>query len=211
MSTRVTSTVIAAASSYDLVDLATVKDELGITNGTSDVKLKRYITAASAAIANHCNRVFVKETVSDRFDIRIPRLQWGGEAVLQLNRFPAITVASVTENSTALVQDTDFRIEAPSGTLIRTSSDGTTLTWAQTPIIVQYDGGYVSIPADLADAAVRLVRTRWFAKDRDPMARQVNIPGVLDVAYWVPTGADAGNMPPDVVDLLSNYAVPQIA
>jgi hypothetical protein len=43
------------------------------------------------------------------------------------------------------------------------------------------------------------------------MARQVNIPGVMDVAYWVPTGADAGNMPPDVIDLLSNFASPNIA
>jgi hypothetical protein len=211
MSVRVTSTVVTAASSYDLVDLATVKDELGITNGLSDAKLKRYITAASAAIANHCNRVFARETVSDRFDIRVPRLQWAGERVLQLNRFPAIAIASVLENSTALVQDTDFRVEMQSGALVRTNSDGSTISWTQTPIIIQYDGGYPTIPADLADAAVRLVRTRWFAKDRDPMARQVNIPGVMDVAYWVPTGADAGNMPLDVVDILSNYAVPMIS
>lgn len=46
---------------YDLVDLATVKDELLITGDASDAFLKRAITQVSADASRFCNRVFPVE------------------------------------------------------------------------------------------------------------------------------------------------------
>jgi len=61
------STVISAASTYDLTTLADVKDDLGITSTASDATLARMISAVSAAVANYCNTVFPVETVCDTF------------------------------------------------------------------------------------------------------------------------------------------------
>lgn len=211
MSVRVTTTVLKAATSYDLIDLATIKDELEIAGGAYDTRLKRYITAASAAAANYCNRVFLKETLSDQFDISVARLQFGGEAQLQLSRYPAISIASVTENAVALVQDTDYRVDLKPGLLWRLNTSALVTTWCLTPVVIQYDGGFAAIPSDLSDAVTRMIRSRWFAKGRDPLVRQRTVPGVLEEQFWVPTGTDAGNMTPDVADILDNYRTITIA
>jgi len=210
MPVDVISTVTVAANSYDLTDLTTVKTELSITGSTYDAQLGRYITVASLAAEQYCNRMFVVETVQDRFDITFPRLRFGGEEKLQTSRWPVITMTSLTENGTALVKDTDYKIDTSNGLLIRLDSNGDPTTWGQSPVVAIYSAGYATIPADLEDAVIRMIRARWFAKDRDPFTRQENIPGVRDIAYWVPTGADAGNMTPDVEDILDNYRPPII-
>jgi hypothetical protein len=210
MPVDVISTVTVAANSYDLTDLTTVKTELGISGSTYDDQLGRYITVASIAAGQYCNRVFVVETVQDRFDITFPRLRFGGEEKLQTSRWPVITMTSLTENGTALVKDTDYKVDTSNGLLIRLDTNGDPTTWGQSPVIATYSVGFASIPADLEDAVIRMIRARWFAKDRDPFTRQENIPGVRDIAYWVPTGTDAGNMTPDVEDILDNYRQPVV-
>ena len=53
-------TVIDPASSYDLVDLDTVKDELGIdpADTSKDARLQRWISATSQRFSNVCGVVF---------------------------------------------------------------------------------------------------------------------------------------------------------
>lgn len=45
-----------AASTYDLIDFATVKKELNIDGTDNDTMLARWITAASKRIVKYCNR-----------------------------------------------------------------------------------------------------------------------------------------------------------
>lgn len=211
MQAELISTVTSAAGSYDLTTLAVIKDELNITNGASDTKLQRYLTSASAAAAQFCNRVFQAETITDEFWAqrdRWPRLIPGGMSSLQLSRWPIVSVTSVTENGTVLVDGTDFRADKANGQLIRMDINGYPRLWPVYPISVVYVGGFSTIPADVEDAVIRMVRQRWSAKDRDPLAKQISIPGVLEQQFWVATGTDAGNMPPDVADILSNYRLP---
>lgn len=206
-------TVTTAASSYDLTTLAIVKDELNVTTNASNAKLRRYLTSASAAIAQFCNRVFQSETITDEFwgnRDRSPRLISGGVENLQLSRWPIVSVTSVTENAVVLVDGTDFRIDKVKGQLIRLDVNGNPRVWPTNPIVVVYIGGYVTIPSDIVDATIRLVKQRWLSKDRDPLVRQRNIPGVLEESFWIPTGTDSGNMPPDVVDILLNYRPPVV-
>lgn len=212
MAVRVTTTIAEAASSYDLVTLAIVKEELGVTVTTSDAQIRRIIASSSRTIALHCDRVFNLETVVDTFEIVRARLQFSGEASLQLTRWPLNedTTVTVTEAATVLEADVDYRVDVQPGLLYRLDSSGNSISWCASPVVVSYGGGYETIPADLQDAAIRLVRARWFAKDRDPLVRQESIPQVRDVSYWVPTGSEAGNIPPDVADLLAPYRVPNI-
>ena len=92
---EITSSVITAASTYDLTTLAVMHDELNIpSNDTSkDASLARIITAVSAGVAKYCNRVFALETVRDvifpqrdAYPYQVP----GDIAPLQLSRWPIV-------------------------------------------------------------------------------------------------------------------------
>ena len=89
----VPATATPPAGAYDLTDLATIKDELKITDTTQDNFLQRGITQISTAISNYCNRVFLVETVQDvlypnrdAYPYQVP----GGVAPLQLSRWPLL-------------------------------------------------------------------------------------------------------------------------
>jgi hypothetical protein len=214
MSVRVITTVVTPATSYDLTTLAAVKDELSITGTASDVTLGRYITSASAAIAQYCNRIFPAETVKDEFwpDREVYNYQVPGIVPsLQLTRWPTGTVTSVTENGDTLAIGTDYRVDAANGSLIRLDLMLYPTAWCARPIVATYAGGFAATPADVEDAAIRMVKGRYLAKGRDPLLKQESIPGVREYQLWVATGSDAGNMPPDVADILDNYRVPVVA
>lgn len=198
---------------YDLTTLAAVKTELSITSGADDAFFKSLISRASAAAANYCNRVFPVETVTDDiWSQRSPTryIVPGTFAPLTLSRFPVTEVTALTENSVALVDETDFRIDYDKGQLIRLNALGTPIPWSVYPISVTYSAGYATIPYDVVDAVIRMVKNRWFMRQRDPALRQQSIPGVLEQQFWVATGSEAGAMTPDVTDLLDNFRVPVV-
>jgi uncharacterized phiE125 gp8 family phage protein len=201
-------TVTSAASSYDLTTLANVKAELGITDGASDAVLRRYITSASLAAAHYCNRVFAVETVSE---LALPGncYNWTKSEVLQLSRFPLVTVTSVTEDTTLLTVDDDYLVNSSNGQLIRVSDDVTS-QWLL-GVTVVYSSGYATTPADLEDAVIRMVTQRYSAKGRDSALRSEEIPGVRSATYWIATGNEAGNITPDVQDILEKYRSPVVA
>lgn len=207
MPLRAEITTVAPATSYDLADLDTVKDELELTDTKHDEFLARQIHWASRHAANYCNRRFVPETVTDRF---WPARGAPGIEPLQLSHFPVTSITSVTEDGVALVQDTDFVADLANGELTRFDLEPYPTWWPAEPIVVIYPEGFGTIPEDVVDAVMRLVKMRYFARLRDPMLRSVSIAGVRDVAYWVATGTDAGSVPPDVADLLNSYRVPVI-
>ncbi len=205
-------TVTSAAPSRDLTTLANVKAELSITNGASDDILSRYISSASLAAENYCNRVFAVETVSEQFlSNHLSRIHGGHRReVLQLARFPLVTVTSVTEDDTALTVTTDYLVNSANGQLTRVNGEFP-IGWFDIGITVVYSSGYATIPADLEDAVIRMVTQRHSAKGRDATLRQENIPGVRDATYWIATGDQAGAITPDVADILDNYRAAVVA
>lgn len=208
------SSITTAASSQDLVAWGTARDEIGITGSANIVVLRRYVSAASIAIANECDRVFVVESVLDEIWPQrdcIPYLIPGGIAPVQLSRWPIVSVTEVIENDITLVDGTDFRADLAKGQVHRLDANGYPCRWRALASSFQFDGGFATIPADIQDVTVRMVRNRWNAKDRDPSLISENIPGVRDARWWIATGNEAGNMPPDVVDILDNYRVPVLA
>jgi hypothetical protein len=93
---------------YDLVDLATAKDEFGIKPAETqhDSFLQRTITGISAAISKHCNRVFQTEVIQDTIYLQQDPYPWqtpGGVDALQLSRWPlnTVDVANFTGNTNA--------------------------------------------------------------------------------------------------------------
>lgn len=149
-------TVLSAAASHNLTDLATVKDELSLATAdtSDDVWLDRAIRQVSKAIANNCNRVFPPELVQDVIDIQqdaYPYQTPGGFAELQLSRWPLLTVVSVTQTlslgtTQALTEGVDFRVDPETGHLLRLSPfTGAVTTWEARPVTVQYVAGYGAI------------------------------------------------------------------
>jgi hypothetical protein len=220
MQFQIITTVVTAATSYDLTALQTVKDELGELTNNNDALLKRYISNTSAAAAQYCNRVFPVETVSDSFNPwrdagRV--LFHGRQAPLQLSRWPIVAITSVTENGVLLVEGTDFVTDKTNGQLTRyaTNTDPTLpllpTPWWSLPIVVVYSAGYSPIPLDVDDAIVRMVTRRFATKGRDPNLKQQNVPGVIEQSWWIATGTESGNLSVDIADILDNYRVPLAA
>jgi hypothetical protein len=151
MSADVVTTVLAAAATYDLTDLPTAKDELAITDTADDTRLGRYISQVSKAVINDCNRVFAPELVQDVFDLSRPGYRVrGGRSALQLSRWPVLAVTSVVQNNaatpTTLVLNTDFRVDAADGLLLRLSADtGRVIDWEPFPTTVIYTAGFGAV------------------------------------------------------------------
>ena len=113
-----------------------------------------------------------------------------------------------------LAEGIDFIVDQARGQIARIDSfTSRARNWPDYPLLVQYLAGFNPIPDDIQDAAIRLVKSRWFARQRDPMIRQENIAGVSETAYWFGAGPGnrASNIPPDVEGILSNYRQPVVS
>jgi hypothetical protein len=76
---------------YDLIDLATVKSILNITNTVADKNLSLFITQASSAIRKYCNRTFQIQTYQELLWSRRDPYPWqlpSGFMPLQLQEWP---------------------------------------------------------------------------------------------------------------------------
>lgn len=191
--------VLTPAATYNLTTVETAREELGLTD-ISDPTVLRWIASASDRIARYCNRVFALETVRESFEFRPGESAWA----LRLSRIPVTAITSVTVDGTAT---TDYKVNATSGVLSRTAS-GVVGTWFGREIIVTYSGGYEllgTLPRALEDACLVLLRHRSASRDRDPMLRQLEIPGVSTETYWVPANGQDAGLPPEAEDLLAAF------
>lgn len=165
MGYSVVTTVLSAAASYDLTDLATVKDELGldVTDTSDDSWLTRATTQVSKSIARHVKRVFPPEQVQDVFDIEqdpYPYQTPGGFPQLQLSRFPALGVISVVQllglggsggvaTTQTLVEGQDFKTNLKTGQLLRLNPfTGVGTLWEALPVTVVYTAGYGALVSE---------------------------------------------------------------
>lgn len=155
MGFSVVTTALSAAENYDLTDLATGKDDLGISAGNTsdDTWLQRAISQVSRAIATYTKRVLVPEVVRDVFDIEqdpYPYQTPGGVSALVLTRWPVIVVQSVVQTTSfgttqELVEGTDFRTNPATGELIRLNRlTGVATAWEAVPVTVVYMAGFGS-------------------------------------------------------------------
>ena len=225
MPVRIISTVLTAASNYDLTTLENIKDDLAIpgTDTSSDATLARFITEQSALVAQYCNRVFPIETVQDViYPDRdpYPYQVTGMLSEVQLSRWPVVSVTSVTDTvavnfANTLVEGTDYVLDAARGWLTKIDPNtGYPTGWSPDQYTIQYTAGYFtpgtdSPPADLEMAVLRLVTARFKARGRDPFLKSQGEPNIGTEQYWV--GAmpgQTGAFPPDIAAALEKYRVP---
>jgi hypothetical protein len=194
-------TVTTPATTHDLTVLETVRAELGITDRAEDENLARWITEASRVIAEYCNRVFARETVSETFRLATRKSDF------LLSRYPVVSIASVVENGETLVA-TDYEFTSDTGVLTRLRGD-TPTCWPPGKIVVTYSAGYgllTDLPYGIERAAITLVKQYRFANARDPQLRSENIDGIGSAGYF--DGLEADGLSPEVRGLLAEHRKP---
>ena len=200
--------VIVAATTRDLTILDTVKSELGITTIDHDAWLQTKIQQASDIIAKACKRQFQQETLADHFCI-----DWCERAgPLILSRIPVVSVDSILENN-VVVDASGYDVDQVAGRVWRRVANAySSWNWLSGEVVVQFVGGYEllpTLPYDLEQACLLLIKQSWFAKSRDPLVRSVSIPGVASYDYWVGSNAEhrGGGFPPEVAQLIAPYVM----
>lgn len=208
----VLTTVVTPASTYNLIDLATLKTLLGVSGTASDAYLTALIPIVSTRIAQYCNRVLPAEAVIDQFWAQrdgFPIANRGAAPPVQLTRYPVQTLTSVVETvaglPTTLVQGTDFNLDPVKAQLTRLDFSGYPVKWQPNLIAVTYTGGLSPIPPDIAFAAAAWIQAMRSAQGRDPALRSQTSPGVFEQTYFGTGAGVAGGMPRDVADCLDNY------
>lgn len=111
--------------------------------GDPDDTVTFLIASAQALIEKFCGRTFEEESgLTVTLDGR-------GVTTLFLRKTPVTAVNQVTEDGTVLAAD-DFMFYSD-GRLIRRSGDADIRwTWKRQAVTVDYDGGYATVPDDLA-------------------------------------------------------------
>jgi hypothetical protein len=112
---------------------------------------------------------------------------------------------------TPLAEGVDFVADAETGELTRLSAAGLARSWGTVPVAALYPAGFTAstLPPDVSDALILLVKARWFARNRDPLLRSANVEGVLAQTWALGAGLGAEtDFPPDVQAKLERYRVP---
>ncbi len=210
--------VVTPASSYNLIDLATLKTLLNQNDGTLDAYLDEVIPQASSSVADYCNNPFVIEAIQSTYYPTRDGWPWvvrNGRAPLQLKRYPLTAVASVVETisgvPTTLVVNTDYLVDNEKGQLTRLDTNGWPTNWRANPIAVSFSAGYSAIPSSVVNAVVAVIKAILYARNRDPGLRGENVEGVYSAQYWSGAGPDAvAGLPYSITGPLDKYRVPVI-
>lgn len=202
---RPTLAVTTAASDTGLLTLAELRAAVGVEGTGDDAALRVLGGRVADLIARACKvpsagvtlPTLRLETVTDTFRLEVGRLQR-----LTLSRRPIVSVSSVTEAGTVL-EATDYEIEAANGILLRLVSD-LPAWWNCGKIVVAYQAGWATVPADLKAMAAKLAMILWSETARDPSLKRVRIDGVSEREYWVGP-ADDPLMPAEILQGLAPY------
>jgi hypothetical protein len=220
--------VVKPAQNYDLVTLADVRDELTAPR-SADARLKRYITSASAVISTYTRRVWREETVKETFYASFftgtgwgtgfgggwgygwrwqpYRRSDGRPTPLLLTRYPVSSITSVfVGDDTEALDPVNYLLDEEKGLLYH--FDGERIvprTWGTDTVVITYAAGYAlaDVPPDVQQAAMALIRVRYFSHNRDPYLRSINVPGVQEESYWA--GPDQSALPPEAFGLLEKH------
>lgn len=212
-----TITVSTPAVSRGLILLATLKDELGITDSASDTKLARWIEEETDRICNHCGvaadqlwrRTFAAEVLAVAYDPSEVDARDRKAPLILPWRVPVTAVAGVVEGGVALTAD-DYQLLPTAALLYRLDADGAHTDWAKAAITLTMTAGWdlstEAQPKALRRACLELVRARWLAGNRDPNLKVDDVAGVGRQEYWVnPASPDADGLPSEIAAMVQPY------
>lgn len=194
--------VTQPAGDLNLLTIEELRAAIGLAtdDASQDAKLEPLGRRVSAMITSAClvakdgvnPPTLLLEGCSDSY-----RLKCAQHAIV-LSRRPVYQMVSVTSNGSVLTQDVDYEVDPASGKLIRLCGDDETW-WPAGRHVVEYDGGFDTVPDDLKALAAQLAGGYWADDGVDPMEKSLNIPGVVSIERWVDASADP-QMPKEIMD-----------
>ncbi len=150
-----------------LTSLARVKSYLTITatDATRDLLLNYLMAGVSQRMKKSMDRSIIQTTHTDE------KIDSIGDIYIQTRHYPIIAITALTENTTALVEDTDFEMEEQdleNGQIARISGDSTK-PWISGARVVKvtYSSGWASVPDDLAQLATELTVVKYHESDEE--------------------------------------------
>lgn len=186
-------TVASAPTDTLFASLVDVKADLGITDTGSDAVLLRMIQQTTAEMVTAAGRK--EASLGNPFarGVFTEKVSGEGDQVLQLSRYPVVSVASVLLDGTSPVTDYEI-LSADAGQLWRESGWGlddapqwmltARLTGNRGPALytVSYTAGYVmwdttgtasgvTVPYDLQAICLEFAKCKWHARNRDAELR----------------------------------------
>ena len=197
-------------------ELATVKEELGISGVDEDARLTRMIAVASAAIDSYCNQKFhYQEAIEEK-------LASAGSHILMVSRTPLVAISSITYDG-AGVQASDYEIYDNKAGLIyghygclHTGHRQRSLSMPHGPnprklYTVTYSGGYKlpgdaerDLPYDIEQACLELVKS-YYRAPTSPDIKREEVPDVYSVEYRDTSASQVAGMPSQVASMLNPY------
>jgi hypothetical protein len=116
---------------------------------------------------------------------------------------------------TPLAESVDFLIDAGESAVVaeiyRLDHNGNPKGWRGRWISALYTAGFATVPDDVVEVVTEMVKQRYFAQNRDPMARSIDVSGVINTSYWFGQGPGSDtDMPPHIQAKLERYRVPVI-
>tara|TARA_Y100000310_G_scaffold336656_1_gene421794 strand:+ start:244 stop:807 length:564 start_codon:yes stop_codon:yes gene_type:complete len=165
----------------DLTTTALVKTHANISGSDDDTLIGQLVTSVSIAMAAYMDRDIYQTASVERIYRPTP-----GQSALVLDQWPVASLV-VTEDSTALVLDTDYELRNER-LLYRISGDVDTDWSSGARISVTSTEGYATIPADLDLAAREQIRFAF---------QQTNVGGsrLGTASASSPTGDSEGFIP----------------
>lgn len=147
-------------AAYDLTTSTDVKSYLDITASTWDTLLANLVTNSSVWIENYCGGRRFKNSGSDVTEYYDGDPNLEGKKIIFVRNTPIISVTSVSYASGSLSSPTWIAFDATSY-YVRNDRGGQlifdSLPQGNQNIRVIYQGGYATIPEDLALACIQLV------------------------------------------------------
>lgn len=216
-------TVTTPATSFNLTTREAVKAELDLKSNDLNTWIDLKLPRLSAICSTYCRRVFAKQSYLEiiRPDRRtgdtrpigtlssLTRLTSPSQYI-GLHQYPIVSIASVDEDGSALVLNTDYEYDPRIAGLYRLGSEAR-VPWEGLKTTVAYDAGFIlpgnanaNLPGDIEEAVLTFMKMAYRTRTRDPSLRSQDIPGVIAETYW-DTGRDSTELPPEVASILDRH------
>ena len=203
--------VTTPATNRRLTTVERVQGDLGITG--NDAEIGTAIDEASSRIEAELGYHLALETVVETFRPSHGNYYNGSSSIL-LERTPVVEITAISADTGALV-DGEWVVDPVNGLVLWVDGAGMATPWRfYTALSVSYSGGWVmpgdegrTLPPALEAAAVAYCRSLLSSRDRDPMLRSVEIPGVITRDYYSQNraGGESSLLPPDVSTMLNPF------
>lgn len=208
-------TVSTAAATTALTTRATAKTRLEITDTSEDYYLDALLAGVSSVISTYLNivpasdgtRTLGRETLVHTFR----NISGTGLKSIMLARYPVTSITSVYEDG-VLTDPTLYEVDGATGIVTKLDSAGDPTRWCFRKCVVTFVAGWKlpgdtgrTLPQDIEEAALDLIKAVRASRTRDPSLRSENILSGLYSYTLFDSSSSTQSIPASIATVLDGY------